>query len=61
MTNKLQEENKLSPADLTVKMKKLDSFIKKAERRITMQEKKLAKLREQLRSEFRLIKGRITA
>lgn len=57
----LEEETRISADDLLFKVKKLEGYIKRAERRLTTHEKKLAKLREELKKEIRLLKERIMA
>jgi len=44
-----------------LKVKKLEGYIKRAERRLNTHEKKLAKLREEFKKELRLLKERIMA
>jgi hypothetical protein len=57
----LEEETKISTEDLLFKVKKLEGYIKRAERRLNTHEKKLAKLREEFKKELRLLKERIMA
>jgi len=60
MTEKLKEEKQISIKDVLFKLQKLEGFIRKAERRISSHEKKLARLRKELKSEIKSIKERLT-
>jgi len=61
MSRLLEEETKLSTKDLLFKVQKLDGYIKKIERRIGSHERKLARLREELKKELKLLKEKILA
>lgn len=49
----LDEKTVLSAEDVLSKVKRLDGYIKKTERRIKMHEKALTKLREQMKKEIK--------
>ena len=61
----LEEKKEISYKDLVAKIKRLDGYIKKAERRITVHEKALVKLREKIKKEIQkaiqgvILKGKI--
>jgi hypothetical protein len=57
----LEEETRLSSKDIILKVKKLEGYIKRTERRIMSHEKKLNKLREEFKKELKLLKERIMA
>ncbi|HVN66840.1 MAG TPA: hypothetical protein VMT55_00585 [Candidatus Sulfotelmatobacter sp.] len=61
MPELLQEEKSVSLADLKVKVLKLDGYIKRAERRVALLEKKLAKVAEKLRFQNALLKKQVMA
>jgi len=61
VTEKLQEETKISVKDLRIKIQKLEGYIRRAERRLSAHEKKLAKLREELKAEIKILKERLIA
>jgi hypothetical protein len=51
MTDRLKEEKKLSPADLKFKVKKLESYVRRADQRINALEKKLLKIEREMQSQ----------
>ncbi|MFH1542433.1 MAG: hypothetical protein ABIE84_05020 [bacterium] len=55
----LQEEKELTREDYLIKIQKLDVFIKRAERRIVSNEKKLERLRKELQNEVANMKKRL--
>ena len=60
----LEEKNELSHEEIVSKIKRLDGYIKKTERRIKVHEKALEKLREKMRKEIQktmngILKGKI--
>lgn len=57
----LQEETRLSADDLKFKVKRLEVYIKKADRRISLLEKKLAKVEGEIRSQGNLLKKKVLA
>ena len=62
MSEKLKEETKeISVMDLMTKIHKLEIFVKKAERRIAVHEKKLEKLRKDLSNQVKNLKKRMLA
>ena len=61
MTEKLQEETRLSVADLKFKIKKLEGYLKKTDRRIVALEKKLARVEEELRAQGNILKRKVLA
>lgn len=57
----LQEEKEISVKDLLVKIHKLEVYVKKADRRISVHEKKLTKLKKDLKNEIKNLKKRMMA
>lgn len=57
----LEEETKVSAEDILFKVRKLEGYIKRTERRLSTHEKKLTRLREELKKELKILKERIMA
>ena len=59
MSETVQEEKQVTTRDIAVKIKKLEGFIIKAERRIAAQERQLGKLRSKMKTEGKLTQKRV--
>ncbi len=63
-TKLLEEKKELSREEILSKIKRLDGYIKKSERRLKMHEKAVEKLREKMRKEIQktmkgILRGKI--
>jgi len=61
MNDKLREDTDLSAADLMFKVKRLEGYIKKAERRIASHEKKLDQLEKKMKTQGEIIRRKVLA
>lgn len=52
----LEEEQQLTVKDIVSKLQRLEAYVKKTEQRISSHEKKLARLKDELKKELKSIK-----